>query len=105
MENTGKSDERHQTADMVRMFKNNPAGLSAGWNRHVLPAFPRGSICWTQPWTSLNRVSSSLPWALLERAAELYEEVHRQRWTGARLRQHGPLYGMLGELERAFPIP
>jgi len=62
MENTGKSDERHQTADMVRMFKNNPAGLSAGWNRHVLPAFPRGSICWTQPWTSLNRVSSSLPW-------------------------------------------
>jgi len=38
--------------------------------------------------------------ALLERAAELYEEVHDSAGLARAYVNMGPLYGMLGELER-----
>ena len=100
MDNTGKSDERRQHADLVRVFKSSPAGFV----RQVEQACPAGV---SQGEHLLNTAvdlaeqgefKPSL--ALLGRSAELYEEAQDHAGLARAYVNMGPLYGMLGELER-----
>ena len=100
MEHTGKSDEERQNSNLIRAFKSSPAGFV----RQVEQACPAGVSQGEHLLDTAVDLAEEGEFkpalALLERAAELYEEAHDTPGLVRAYVNMGPLYGMLGELER-----
>ena len=100
MDNTGKSDERRQHADLVRAFKNNPATFVRQVEQACPAGLSRGEHLLDAAVELAEQGEFKPALALLERAAELYEGAHDDAGLARAYVNMGPLYGMLGELER-----
>lgn len=100
MENTGKSDERRQNADLVRAFRSSPAEFVRRVEQACPAGVSQGEHLLDTAVDLAEQGDFKPALALLERAAELYEKAHDNAGLARAYVNIGPLYGMLGELER-----